>query len=126
MTAFPVDRKRRWNTAPRRRRCLFLSLRYSDSQIADSIEFNRLKSLIGNWQRITGRCVSGSEMVFRVSALPHPDEEFSGFRSHCAAYPQGVAQIAMAALIKRAAQSDTRLHRNQHTVPRDFLGFIGP
>ena len=48
MTALPVDRKRRWNTAPRGRRGLFLSCTYSDLQIADLIEFNCLKSRIGN------------------------------------------------------------------------------
>jgi hypothetical protein len=86
MTAFPVDRKRRWNTAPRGRRSLFLSRRYPDFQIADFIEFNRLKPRIGNWQRITGHGVPGAEMVFGVSALPHAEAKLSGLSSDAAAY----------------------------------------
>jgi hypothetical protein len=86
MTAFPVDRKRRWNTAPRGRRCLFLSLTYPDLQIADLIEFNRLKPRISNWQRITGHGVPGPEMVFGVSALPHAEEKFSSLSSDAAAH----------------------------------------
>ena len=87
MTAFPVDRKRRWNAAPGGRRCLFVSLTYSDFQIPDLIEFNRLKPRISNWQRITGHGVPSPKMVFGVSALPHPEEKFSGLSSDAAAYP---------------------------------------
>ena len=39
VTAFAVDRKRRWNTTPRRR-CLFHNLTYSVCQIADLVELN--------------------------------------------------------------------------------------
>jgi hypothetical protein len=86
MTAFLVDLKRRWNTVPRGRRCDFLSLTLPDFQIADLIEFNRLKPRICNWQRITGQSVPGSEMVFGVSALPHAEEKLPGLSSDAAAY----------------------------------------
>ena len=86
MTAFPVDRKRRWNTAPGRRQCRFISLTYADFQIADFIEFNRLEPRINHWQRITGYGVSGPELVFGVSALPDAEEKFSGRSSDAAAY----------------------------------------
>jgi hypothetical protein len=86
MTAFPVNRKRRWNTAPGRRHCLFLSLAYPDFHIADFIEFNRLEPRINHWQRIAGYGVPGSELVFGVSALPDAEEKFSGLSSDAAAY----------------------------------------
>ncbi len=81
MTAFPVDRERRWNTAPRGRRGLFLSRTYPDFQITDLIEFNRLKPRVGNWQRITGHRVPGAEMVFGVSPLPGAQAKFSSLGS---------------------------------------------
>ena len=126
MTAFAAERKRRWNTTPGRRLCLFLNLTCSDFQIADLIKFNGLKTRIGHWHRITGYGVTGLEMVFGVSTFPHADEKFSGLTSDTAAYSERVTQIRVAALIERAAQSDPRLYRNQHTVPRDFLNYVVP
>src|SRR5215469_12031532 len=41
VTTFAVDRKRRWNTTPRWRRCLFHNLTYSIFQIADLVELKR-------------------------------------------------------------------------------------
>ena len=64
-------------TAPRWRRCLFPSLTCADFQVADLIEFNRLKPRISDWQRITGHDVPDPEMVFGVSALPHAEEKLS-------------------------------------------------
>jgi hypothetical protein len=69
MTAFAVDRKRRWDTAPRRRR-LFLNLTRSGFQIADLIKFDCFKTRIGNRQRIPRYGITGSKMVFGVSAFP--------------------------------------------------------
>ncbi len=86
MTAFPIDRKRRWNAAPWGRRRLIINGTESDFQIADLIEFNRLKPRISNRQRITGHGVTCPEMVFGVSALPHAKEKFSGLGSDAAAY----------------------------------------
>ena len=86
MPAFAVNRKRRWNPAPGRRRSLFLSLTPPDFQLADFIEFDRLEPRINHWQRITGYGVSGSELVFDVSALPDAEEKFSGLSSDAAAY----------------------------------------
>jgi hypothetical protein len=86
MTAFPVDRKRRWNTTPGRRQSLFLSLTRPDFQIADFIEFDCLEPRINHWQRITGYGVTGPELVFGVSARPDAEEKFSGRSSDVAAY----------------------------------------
>ena len=72
MTAFPIDRKRRWNAAPRGRRRRIINGTESDFQIADLIELNRLKPRISNRQRITGHGVPRLEIVFGVSALPTP------------------------------------------------------
>ena len=58
----------------------------SDFQIADLIEFNRLKPRISNRQRITGHGVPCPEMVFGVSALPYAEKKFSGFSPDAAAY----------------------------------------
>jgi hypothetical protein len=124
MTTFPVDRKRRWNTAPGRRQTLFLSLASPDFQLADFIEFNRLEPRINHRQRITGNDISGPKLVFGVSALPHAEEKFSGLGADAAAYHQGIAQIGMAALIERSGQPDPRLYRNQHTLPGDLLNFM--
>ena len=87
MTAVPIDRKRRWNTAPRGRLCLSLNFLSSDFQIADLIKLNSLKTRIGNRQRIRGYRVTGPEMVLSVSAFPYADEKFSGLTSDTAAYP---------------------------------------
>jgi hypothetical protein len=65
-------------------------------------------------------------VVFRVRALPYPDEKFSGFASDSAAYFQGVTQVGMAALIKRAGQPDSWLHRKQHALPGNLLTSIVP
>src|SRR5271169_6688565 len=54
VTAFAVDRKRRWNTTPRWRRCLFHNLTYSIFQIADLVELNGLQTRIGNRQCFAG------------------------------------------------------------------------
>ncbi len=117
MTAPAVGRKRRWNTAQRGRRCLFLSLSQCDFQIADAVIFDGLKPRISNWQRITAHPVPRPEMMAGVSALPDADEKFSGLGSDAAAHPQDVAHIGVAALIERAGQSDPRLDRNQHALP---------
>ena len=50
-------------------------------QIADRFEL-----CINHWHRITGYGVSGSELVFGVSALPDAEEKFSGLGSDTAAY----------------------------------------
>jgi hypothetical protein len=63
-------------------------------------------------------------LVFGVSALPHAEAKFASLDSDVAAYRQGVAQISMAALIERAIQTDPRLYRNQHALPRDFLALL--
>src|SRR6516225_12216869 len=47
VTALAVDRKRRWNTTPRWRRCLFHNLTYNIFQIADLEELNGLQTRIG-------------------------------------------------------------------------------
>jgi hypothetical protein len=126
MTALAVDRKRRWNAAPRRWRRLVLILRWPNFQLADLVEFNRLEPRIRNRQRITGYCVPGPKMVFGVCPLPYPDEKFSGLTSDPATHLQGVAQVAMAALIERAGQPDPWLHRKQPTLPRNLLTSIVP
>jgi len=110
MTAFAVDRERRWNAEPRRRLCLFLNLTRSGFQIADLIKLNGLKTRIGNRQRIAGYCISGLEIVFGVSAFPHANEKFSGLKSNITAHPERVTQIRVAALIERATQSDSWLY----------------
>jgi hypothetical protein len=86
MTAFPIDRKWRWNAAPWGRRRLIINGTGSDFQIADLIEFNRLKPRISNWQRITGHGVPCPEMLFGVSALPYAEKKLSGLSSDAAAY----------------------------------------
>jgi hypothetical protein len=121
VTAFAVDRKRRWNTAPRWRRCLFHNLRPIDFQATDLIKLNSLKTWVGNRQRFTGDGVTRLELVFGVSAFPHANKKFSGLASDVAAHPERVTEIGVAALIERAAQANPRLDRNQHTLPRDFL-----
>jgi hypothetical protein len=100
VTAFAVDRKRRWNTTPRWRRCLFLNLTYSDFQIADLVELNGLKTWIGDRQRFAGDGVTRPELVFGVSAFPHADEKFSGLPSNVAAHSERLAQIRVASLIE--------------------------
>jgi hypothetical protein len=87
MTAVPVDRKRRWNTAPRGRLCVSLNFLSSDFQIADLIILNGFKTWIGNRQRIPGYGVTGLEMVLSVGAFPYADKKFSGLTSDTAAYP---------------------------------------
>ncbi|HEX8798855.1 MAG TPA: hypothetical protein VF772_09590 [Terriglobales bacterium] len=78
MTAFAVDRKRRWNTTPRRRRCLFHNLTYSIFQIADLVELNGLQTRIGNRQCLAGDgIITRLELVFGVRAFPHANEKFS-------------------------------------------------
>lgn len=126
MAAFAIDRKRRWNTAPWGRLCLFLNITCSDFQIADLIKLNGLKTRIGNRQCTTGYSVADPEMVFGVSAFSHADEKFSGLTSDTAAYTERITQICVAALIERATQSDPRLYRNQHTVPRNCFNNMGP
>jgi hypothetical protein len=79
--------------------------------MADLIKLNGLKTRISNRQCITGYSVTGPEMVLGVSAFAHTDEKFSGLTSDNSAYPEGVTQIRVAALIERAAQSDPRLDR---------------
>ncbi|MGD0291985.1 MAG: hypothetical protein ABSC63_20455 [Candidatus Binataceae bacterium] len=49
-------------------------------------QFERLEPRMNHWQRITGYGVSGSELVFGVSALSDVEEKFSGLSSDAAAY----------------------------------------
>ena len=100
MTALAVDRKRRLNTAPRRWRCFVLILSWSDLQVADLVELNRLEVRIRNRLRIARYRVPGPKVVFRVCALPYTDEKFSGFAADPATYLQRTTQVGMAALIK--------------------------
>ncbi|MBZ5543790.1 MAG: hypothetical protein LAO07_08950 [Acidobacteriia bacterium] len=60
---------------------------YADLQIADLVEFNRLKTRIGKRQRIPGCRVTDPEMVFGVSAFPHAEERISGLASDPPANP---------------------------------------
>jgi len=121
MTTFAVDGKRRWNNPPRWRRCLFRKLRPNGFQAADLIKLNRLKTWVGNRQRFTGDGVTRLELVFGVGAFPHANKKFSGLASDVAAHPERITEIGVTALIERAAQANSRLDRNQHTLPRDFL-----
>jgi len=77
MTSFPVDRKGRWNTNPGRGRDSFLTFTGSDPQVADLIEFNGLQARIGDRERIAGYRVTGSDMMFGLSAFSHADEKLS-------------------------------------------------
>jgi hypothetical protein len=126
MTAFPVDRKRRWDTAPGRWQCLFLSLTSPDFQIADFIEFDRLEPRINHWQRITGYGVSGAELVSGVRALPDADEKFPNLSSDVAAYRQRVAQILYGCADRRSGSSGSAAvpqstHRATGSSPSLFL-----
>jgi hypothetical protein len=58
-----------------------------------------------------------------MSPFTHPDEKFSGLASDTAVHPE---RVGVAALIKRAAQANPRLHRNQLTLPRNFLNGTTP
>ena len=80
----------------------------------------------GNRQGFAGYRVTGPELVFGVGAFPHTDEKFSGLTPNVAAHPERVTQIRVAALIERAAQSNSRLHGGQHAVPGYFLNAIAP
>src|ERR1019366_8422426 len=126
MTALAAERKRRWNTAPRRWRCLVLIVMWPDFPLAGLVEFNRLQPRIRNRLRITRYRVPGAKVVFRVRALPSPDEKFLGFASDPATYLQRVTQVGMAALIERAGQSDPWLHRKQHALPGNLVTSIVP
>jgi hypothetical protein len=120
MIALAVDLQRRWNSVPWRWRCLVHSLGRPDSQPADFVEFNRLQPLIRNRQRIARDRSPGPKLVFGMPALSYPNEKFSCFLSDYATHRQGIAHVAMAALIERAGQPDPWLHRKQHTLPRNF------
>src|SRR5260370_37794134 len=54
VTAFAVDRKRRWNTTPRWRRGLLHNLTYSIFQIPALAEHNGVQSRLGNPQSFAG------------------------------------------------------------------------
>jgi hypothetical protein len=73
MTTFAIDRKRRWNTAPRRWLGFFLHLTYTDYQIAHLIKLNGLRTRISNWQCNPGYGVARPKTVFGVSPFTHPD-----------------------------------------------------
>src|SRR6516162_3788580 len=68
VTAFAVDRRRRW---------LFHNLTYSIFQIADLVERNGLQTRIGNRQCFAGDGITHLELVFGVRAFPHANEKFS-------------------------------------------------
>jgi hypothetical protein len=87
MAAFPVDSKRRWETEPRWRLFLSLNLTFGEPQAADLIKLNSLKPRISNWQGFTGYDVTGSELMFGVSAFPHADEKLSDLASDVAPHP---------------------------------------
>src|SRR6267378_92791 len=124
VTTFAVDRKRRWSTTPRWRRCLFRNLTYSIFQIADLVELNGLQTRIGNRKCFAGDGITHLELVFGVRAFPHANEKFSDLTPNVAAHPERVTQIRVTALIERAAQSNPRLHASQHTVPGYFPYFL--
>ena len=60
------------------------------------------------------------EPVLRVSALAHSDQKFAGVISNRARHLKRVAQVGMAALIDRAGQPNSWLHREQHTWPANL------
>ena len=91
MTTLTVDRKRRWNAAPRRWLGFFLNLTCIDSQIVHLIKLNGLQPRISNWQCNSGYGVARPKTVFGVSPFTHADEKFSGFASDTAAHPERVA-----------------------------------
>src|SRR5260370_6292169 len=67
VTTFAVDRKRRWNTTPRWRRCLFRNLTYSMFQIADLVELNGLPTRISHRKCLPGAGTTHLELVVDVS-----------------------------------------------------------
>src|SRR5215468_6496315 len=125
VTALAVDRKRRWNTTPRWRRCLFRSLTCSTFQIG-LVELNGLQTRIGNRQCFAGDGITHLELVFGVRAFPNANEKFSDLTPNVAAHLERVTQIRVSTLIERTAQSNPRLHGSQHTVPGYFLNCIFP
>jgi hypothetical protein len=120
MAALTVNGKRRWNTEPRGWLHLCSTRTFSYFQIADLIKLNGFQTRIGNRQRITGYCITCLELMLGLSPRSDTDQKLSNFSSNIALNSQRITQIDMAHLIERTVQSDPRLDRNQHTVPRDF------
>src|SRR5262249_4216282 len=80
MTPLPVHRKRRRNSTPWRWLALSCNFLPTDSKIADLIEFNRLKTRIGNRQRIARHRIANPEMVFWREHLPLRRREIPGLQ----------------------------------------------
>jgi hypothetical protein len=66
------------------------------------------------------------ELVFGVSALPHPDDGFSSITHDPRTHFQGVAQVGLAALSEHAGQPNPALQREQHPLQRDLVTGIVP
>src|SRR6516225_1983562 len=115
VTAFAVDRKRRWNTTPRWRWCLFHNLTYKRSPDAD-----RQPAVLRR-----RRYHPPGTGVWRAR-LPHANEKFSDLTANVAAHSEHVTWISVTALIERTAQSNPRLHGSQKTVPGYFLNCVSP
>src|SRR6516165_5529553 len=120
VTAFAVDRKRRWNTTPRWRRCLFHNLTYSIFQIADLVELNGLQTRIGNRQCFAGDGITHLELVFGVRAFPHANEKFSDLIANVAAHPERVTQIRVTARIERTGPIESAAARKSKDRARVF------
>ena len=86
VTTFAVDRKRRWNTTPRWRRCLFRNLTYSIFQIADLVELNGLQTRIGNRRCCRRRYHPPGTGVWRAR-FPPRQREILGPHSQCCHAP---------------------------------------
>jgi len=87
MPALPVHRKWRRNPTPRRWLALSCNYLSTDSKVGDLIEFNCLKTRIGNRQRIPRYRIANPELVLGVSTFPYADEKFPNLTSDSAAYP---------------------------------------
>ena len=119
MAAFEVDQKWRWNTVPRRRLYLFCDSTCSDLQIADLVEFHRLQTWISHWLSLSRYHVPDTEVgVWRERLRPRRREILGSVAFDIVSRSsQCITQIRVRSLIERAAQSDSRLDRDQRPAP---------
>ena len=101
MAAGPVDWQVRWNPQPRRTRNSFLWHALLDRELTDLVELHGLQLRIRNEMALPTRHKTDLESVLRVRSFADSNPELTLLVSGRSAYAERIAEVGVAALVKR-------------------------
>ena len=88
-----------------------------DVELAGLVEFNWFEPRIRHWLTLSLYEIVSLKLVLGLSSFPDSDEKLFLLISNHAYNPENVAEIGMAALVKRPGEPNPGLNRNKPPFP---------